>query len=184
MFRTVHIQKNWCNLIGMCNIQDIVHLGMESTVEFTLVRAAEAEVLPASGVTLLADAGETEGALTSNRSLFEVGSAGAPPHFHSGASELFFVLDGSLDVLLDKEIVTVTTHDLLVVPAGMPHAFAPSKERSADVLFVYTPSKPRFDYYRLLERLYTGAASPQELTETQDRFDNHYVDSPVWEARG
>lgn len=150
---------------------------------FTLVRAAEAEVLPASGVTLLVDAPDTAGALTSNRSRFEVGSAGAPPHFHTEAAELFLVLDGSLDVLLDEEIVTITAHDLLVVPAGMPHAFAPSAGRSADVVFVYTPSRPRFDYYRLLERLYTGAADQRELVESQDRFDNHYVDSAVWAAR-
>ena len=122
--------------------------------------------------------------MTSNRSRFDPGSAGAPPHFHSAAAELFFVLDGSLDVLLGKEIVTVTAHDLLVVPPGLPHAFAPTEGCSADVLFVYTPSKPRFDYYRLLERLYTGAADPREITDSQDRFDNHYVDSPVWENRG
>ncbi|WP_281177850.1 hypothetical protein [Actinospica robiniae] len=28
-------------------------------------------------------------------------------------------------------------------------------------------------------------ASPQEILETQDRFDNHFLDSPQWrEARG
>lgn len=150
---------------------------------FTLVRAAEAEVLPASGVTLLADSVGAGGGLVSNRSFFAEGSSGAPPHSHSQASELFFVLDGSLDVLLDEEIVTVTANDLLVMPAGLRHAFAPSIGRTADVLFVYSPAKPRFDYYRLLERLYTGAASVEELTESQGRFDNNYEESAVWAAR-
>jgi mannose-6-phosphate isomerase-like protein (cupin superfamily) len=150
---------------------------------YTLVRATDAEVLSASGITLLADAEGTGGVLTSNRSFMAEGSDGAPPHFHRGAAELFYVLDGKLDVLLDKEIVTVTANDLLVVPAGLPHAFAPAAGSSADVLFVYTPSKPRFDYYRLLERLYTGAADVAELADTQDRYDNHYVDSSVWAAR-
>ena len=150
---------------------------------YTLVRATDAEVLPASGITLLADAAGTGGVLTSNRSFMAAGTDGAPPHFHSAAAELFFVLDGRLDVLLGEEIVTVTANDLLVVPAGLPHAFAPAKGASADVLFVYTPSKPRFDYYRLLERLYTGEADAAELADTQDRYDNHYVDSPVWTAR-
>lgn len=149
----------------------------------TLVRAADAEVLPASGITLLADAASTGGVLTSNRSFMAEGTDGAPPHFHNDAAELFFVLDGKLDVLLGEEIVTVTANDLLVVPAGLPHAFAPAAGASADVLFVYTPSRPRFDYYRLLERLYTGEADAAELTETQDRYDNHYFDSPVWAAR-
>lgn len=152
--------------------------------EFTLVRAGDAEILPASGVTLLADAESTGGRLTSHRSRFAGGSAGAPPHFHKTAAELFLVLDGSLDVLLDNEIVTITADDLLVVPPGLPHAFAPSAARSAEVLFVLTPAKPRFDYYRLLERLYTGAATQQEIVDSQDRFDNHYVESPVWEKRG
>lgn len=151
--------------------------------DYTLVRATDAEVLPASGITLLADAAGTGGVLTSNRSFMAAGTDGAPPHLHSGAAELFFVLDGTLDVLLGEEIVTVTVNDLLVVPAGLPHAFAPAKDASADVLFVYTPSKPRFDYYRLLERLYTGEADAAELADTQDRYDNHYVDSPVWTAR-
>lgn len=139
--------------------------------------------LPASGVTLLADAAGTNGLLTSNRSLFKPGSDGAPPHFHSGAAELFFVLDGALEVLLGEEIVTVTTHDLLVVPPGMTHAFAPAPGESADVLFMYTPSKPRFDYYRLLERLYTGNADVSELSATQDRYGNHYAESPMWVNR-
>lgn len=149
---------------------------------YTLVRGDEAEILPASGITLLADAAATGGVLTSNRSFMPAGSAGAPPHFHRGAAELFYVLDGRLDVLLGEELLTLAARDLLVVPAGTPHAFAPAGG-AADVLFVYTPSKPRFDYYRLLERVYTGDADAAELGTTQELYDNHYVDSPVWAAR-
>jgi mannose-6-phosphate isomerase-like protein (cupin superfamily) len=148
----------------------------------TLVRATDAEVLAASGITLLADAGPTGGLLTSNRSYFKQGSDGAPPHFHERAGELFFVLDGSLDVLLGAEIVTLTTSDFLFVPPNLPHAFAPTNDREADVLFVYTPGKERFEYYRLLERLYTGAASVQEVIDSQETYDNHYFESAVWQT--
>lgn len=148
-----------------------------------LVRASDAEVLAASGITLLADAEATGGRLTSNRSLMHQGTDGAPPHYHAHAAELFFVLDGALDVLLDEEILTLRRNDFLVVPPNLPHAFAPAAGADADVLFVYTPGKARFDYYRLLERLYTGEASPEEIVDSQERFDNHYVDSPVWQAR-
>jgi mannose-6-phosphate isomerase-like protein (cupin superfamily) len=151
--------------------------------EYTLARDAEVEMLPHSGITLLADAATTGGVLTSNRSYLAEGTDGAPPHVHDDAAELFYVLDGRLDVLLGEEVLTLAKDDLLVVPAGMPHAFAPSKGTAADVLFVYTPGKPRFDYYRLLERLYTGEATVEELNRTQDLYDNHYVDSPVWENR-
>jgi hypothetical protein len=37
-----------------------------------------------------------------------------------------------------------------------------------------------FDYYRLLDRVHRGEADPREIGESQERFDNHYVDSPLW----
>ncbi|KOX22359.1 cupin [Saccharothrix sp. NRRL B-16348] len=151
---------------------------MENTL---LVRADQAEQLdadPAAVVTLLAD---LDG-LTSNRSTFRDGSDGAPPHFHTRASELFFVLDGTLQVLLDQDVVTLERGDFLVVPPHVPHAFGALKGADADVLFVFTPGMGRFDYYRLLDRVQRGEASPQEIRDSQDRFDNHYVDSPAWQA--
>jgi hypothetical protein len=36
-----------------------------------------------------------------------------------------------------------------------------------------------FDYYRLLERVYRGEASVEEIRASSQRYDNHYVDSPV-----
>lgn len=146
-----------------------------------LVRADRAESLdadPAAVVTLLAD---LDG-LTANRSTFRDGSAGAPPHFHTRASELFFVLDGTLQVLLDRDVLTLERGDLLVVPPRVPHAFGALKGADADVLFVFTPGMGRFDYYRLLDRVQRGEADAGEIRASQDRFDNHYVDSPAWQA--
>jgi quercetin dioxygenase-like cupin family protein len=148
-------------------------------------RAADAEVLeadPTSVITLLADADDTGGKLTSNLTHFEPGNAGAPPHQHSRGAELFYVLDGSLQMLLGGEVTVFGKGDLVVVPPGMHHAFAPAPGASADVLIVFAPGTERFAYYRLLDRLHQGDASVQDLYDTQDRFDNHYVDSPAWEA--
>ncbi|WP_121003505.1 cupin domain-containing protein [Saccharothrix australiensis] len=146
-----------------------------------LVQAVKPEKLtadPAAVVTLLAD---LDG-LTANRSTFLDGADGAPPHFHTRASELFFVLDGTLQVLLDQDVVTLERGDLLVVPPRVPHAFGAPRGADADVLFVFTPGMGRFDYYRLLDRVQRGLADPAEIRASQDRYDNHYVDSPVWAA--
>jgi quercetin dioxygenase-like cupin family protein len=151
----------------------------------TLTRAAEAEVLtsdPGCLITLLADAGGTGGALTSNRSTFAAGADGAPPHAHRHLTELFFVLDGALQVLVGEEITVLEAGDLLVVPPGTTHAFAAAPDRTADVLFVFAPGRERFEYYRLLDRLHRGEGSWDELAATQDRFDNHYAESAAWEA--
>jgi mannose-6-phosphate isomerase-like protein (cupin superfamily) len=151
-----------------------------------LLRAAAAETLdgdPGSVIALLADVDTTAGLLTSNRSLMRAGSEGAPPHYHRHAAELFFVLDGRLEVLLDDRIDVLEAGDLLVVPPGMPHAFAPTADSDADVLFVFTPGTARSDYYRLLDQAHRGEVDWSLIAESQDRFDNHYVDSAIWARR-
>jgi quercetin dioxygenase-like cupin family protein len=148
-----------------------------------LVRAAEAEVLSASGVTLFADITDTGGHLTSHRSIFKPGKEGAPPHLHKEAAELFFVLTGALRVLTGDEVITLTQGDFLVVPPNTPHAFEAAGSEDTEVFFVLTHAKPRFDYYRLLESVYRGETAPAELAKTSDLYDNHYVESPAWQAR-
>ncbi|TCO49361.1 cupin domain [Kribbella antiqua] len=148
-----------------------------------LIRAAEAEVLSASGVTLFADVPDTNGHLTSHRSIFKPGKEGAPPHQHKEASELFFVLAGSLRVLTGDDIIVLGQGDFLVVPPNTPHAFEAAGTEDTEVLFVLTHAKPRFEYYRLLERAYRGEVDFAELAATSDLYDNHYVESTAWSRR-
>ncbi|MGX1564253.1 cupin domain-containing protein [Streptomyces sp. NPDC055506] len=147
-----------------------------------LTRAADAETTrdPSSVMTLLADSGDTGGRLTGYRSTFAEGAVGAPAHLHTKASEMFFVIDGALQVLVGEEITVLEAGDFLVVPPHTPHAFAAAPGRTADVLFVFTPGAGRFDYLRLLGRVMRGEADPQEIKDSSERFDNHYVDSPAW----
>lgn len=160
---------------------------LPATLSATLTSAADAERLAdarGSLITLLADSDTTGGALTCNRATLEPGVAGAPPHFHTRATELLFVLDGTLRVLVDDEVRTLTAGDLVTLPPRVPHAFAPTEGARADVLVVFTPGMDRFDYYRLLQRVHDGVADPAEIGASAERFDNHYVESPVWPARG
>ncbi|MEV4938418.1 cupin domain-containing protein [Streptomyces zaomyceticus] len=147
-----------------------------------LTRAATAETAadPSSVMTLLADSGSTGGQLTSYRSSFVKGAVGAPAHFHIKASEMFFVLGGSLQVLVGEELTVLEQGDFLLVPPHTPHAFAAAPGAEADVLFVFTPGMARFDYLRLLGRVMRGEASFEEIKASSEQYDNHYVDSPVW----
>ncbi|MGV9775366.1 cupin domain-containing protein [Streptosporangium sp. NPDC003464] len=151
-----------------------------------LVRAADAEVVgeAPSTVRLLADSSATGGALSTQRVTLGRGADGAAPHHHTASSELFYVLDGALQVLAGEQVVTARGGDLIVVPPHMPHAFAAAPDSGADVLVVITPGVERFDYFRLLARLGRGEATLEELLAAQERFDNHFLDSPLWrEAR-
>jgi mannose-6-phosphate isomerase-like protein (cupin superfamily) len=150
-----------------------------------LVRAAEAERLDSIGHVLLADSSATSGALTSHRVALGRGADGAVPHVHTGASELFYVLDGAFDLLVDDCVVTARTGDLLVVPPRTAHAFAAHRGEIAEALVIATPGIERFDYFRHVVRRRAGTEPAQLLLGLQDQFDTHFADSAAWnQARG
>ncbi|MFI5829376.1 cupin domain-containing protein [Streptomyces sp. NPDC051578] len=147
-----------------------------------ITRATTAESVsdgPGSTIVLLTDTPE----LTCNTAVFEVGAAGAPVHFHTGATEFFHVTEGQLDVLVGDEIHTLGKGDFLSVPPGVKHAFAPAAGHTAEVFVGFTPGMGRFDYYRLLGRVRAGEATVQDIIDSQPVYDNHYAESEAWAGR-
>jgi quercetin dioxygenase-like cupin family protein len=148
-----------------------------------LVRAADAEELGGgpSRITLLADFATTDGAVSANRTSLGPGAGGPPPHYHQDSAEIFFVLGGELRALAGDQVFTLAEGDFLAVPRLMPHAFAATPETGADVLITFAPAaRDRFAYFRLADQVIRGQASPQEILDSQERFDNHFVDVPAW----
>jgi quercetin dioxygenase-like cupin family protein len=151
-----------------------------------LLKGADAEVLTvgASTMHLLADSDDTGGALNANRTVLGAGIDGPPPHFHRRSSEIFFVLAGALHTLAGERSVTLEAGDFLSVPPGVPHSFWAPDDASSEVLILYAPAIPeRFEYFRLVERVLTGHARPEEILDAQERFDNHFVESETWATR-
>jgi len=79
-------------------------------------------------------------------------------------------------------VLTLQAGDLAVVPPAVAHAFAAPPAATADLLIVITPGVERFEYFRLLARFAQGQATLDDLLAVQDRFDNHFLDSPEWRA--
>ncbi|MEU9843384.1 cupin domain-containing protein, partial [Actinomadura sp. NPDC048032] len=133
--------------------------------ESVIVRSAEAEVIGRSPVTirLLADSGSTGGALSTQRVTLATGADGAKPHRHDGSAEMFYMLDGAAQLLSGEQVVTAERGDLVVVPPGLPHAFAAAPGESADILIVITPGVERFEYFRHLERIAYGKGRTARL---------------------
>ena len=133
-----------------------------------------------AAMNLLFDASDTAGALSSLEVRLAAGADGAAPHHHRRSAEMFHVLDGELRVLAGDEIVTVESGRSVVIPPLMPHAFGATLDVGARVLIVLTPGVERFGYFRLLARIQAGEATLDELAAAQDRYDNHFVDAPLW----
>ncbi len=146
-----------------------------------VVRADQAEHLDQIGHVLLADSSATAGALSSHYVSLGRGADGAVPHRHDHSSELFYILGGAFDLLVEDRVVAARTGDLLIVPPGAPHAFAARKDSAAEALVIATPGIERFDYFRHLVRRREGTEPAEVLLGLQDRFDTHYLDSPAWQ---
>ena len=149
-----------------------------------IVREADAEVLGLAQLStrLLADSDATGGALSVMRTTMGEGIEGARPHTHSKSAELFYVLDGQLQLLAGEKVITAGKGDLVVVPPNLAHAFATTPGHCADFLIVQAPGLERFGYFRLVERLSRGEATLEDLMASQELYDNHFLESLIWRA--
>ncbi|MEV5573859.1 cupin domain-containing protein [Spirillospora sp. NPDC052269] len=144
-------------------------------------QAAEVVGLPAGGAfTLLADASQTAGALGANRLTLGPGRDGAKPHYHALSTELFYVMDGTMEFLLGDRVQTVGAGGLVVVPPRLPHAFGAVAGAGADLLAVLTPGIDRFGYFRRLARVQHGLEPFEALRSEQDRYDVYFVEAERW----
>ncbi|QIS20661.1 cupin domain-containing protein [Nocardia terpenica] len=147
-------------------------------------RAQDAETLhtEAVSVRLLIDSEEAGGGVSTVEVSMARGADGAAPHYHTRSDELFYVVEGELQVLAGDEIVTVGAGGALVVPKFMPHAFGAAPDSAARILIALMPGVQRFGYFRLLERVARGEATLADLGASQEEYDNHFVDAPRWWA--
>ncbi|MDP4505343.1 cupin domain-containing protein [Nonomuraea turcica] len=144
---------------------------------------AEYVALPGGGgFQLLADASDTGGALGANRLLLGKGADGARPHHHALSTELFYVLDGTVEFLLDGLLTSVSRGGLVVIPPRMPHAFGATPGSTADLLVVLTSGVDRFGYFRALGRIQHGLEPFDSLLPLQEHYDVHFLDDPAWTA--
>ncbi len=79
-----------------------------------VVRAGEAEIVGGAPVTgrLYTGSSATGGALSNQRITLLQGAAGAPPHHHTGSSELFYFVPGAAQMLADESVMTSDEGDL------------------------------------------------------------------------
>ena len=131
---------------------------------------------------LLADKADTAGAFSVVRGTLQTGADGARPHTHKGSSELFYVLDGCVDILVGEDVVSAGKGDLAIVAPNTLHAFAAAEGQVADLLILFSPAIDRFDYFRLLKNVVDGKGTGPDILASQERFDNWFADSAAWNA--
>lgn len=114
----------------------------------------------ALGPLLVAPSSATDGEF----GMFEIEiAAGSPPvvpHYHTGFTESFYVLDGTVGIRLGDEEIVAGPGDFAFVPRNGLHGFRNAGEDAARLLVIFTPGIPREEYFRELAELYRGATQP------------------------
>ncbi|MEC3916079.1 cupin domain-containing protein [Nocardia sp. CDC160] len=144
-------------------------------------RDVEAVQLPGGGAFwLLEDAENSHGLFGANRLLLPAGADGTRPHHHTRSTEIFYILSGTMEFLVEGALHQARQGTLISIPPNTTHAFGASSAGPAEFLALLTPGIPRFDYFRQLGRIARGEADWSTMDDLHDRFDVHFDGPPDW----
>jgi mannose-6-phosphate isomerase-like protein (cupin superfamily) len=147
-----------------------------------VVRGTAAELLEfpgGSSMRLLGEGIGTDPTVTVHSAILRHGTEGASPHHHRATTELIYVLDGSLQILVGDRVLSAVAGDVVVIPPRVTHAFA-AAGGDVEILDVTTPGAERFEHFRRLCLVARGCADPTTLAEGQSSHDAFADDSPAW----
>jgi mannose-6-phosphate isomerase-like protein (cupin superfamily) len=98
-----------------------------------------------------------------------------PPHRHSNCSEAYFVLDGTVSVIVEDEELTVRPEDFVLVPRGTAHTFGNAGADEARLLVIHAPAMD--GYFAGLHELWNGdePPSPDQERALMTRFGMEVV---------
>jgi mannose-6-phosphate isomerase-like protein (cupin superfamily) len=99
------------------------------------------------------------------------------PHIHGELSEMFYVLEGEIDILAGDRRLIGREGDMVAVPPKTIHAFRNCAQRPSKFLLLFCPPQNREQYFREIEAIFrSGAPNIRELREELDaRFDTRRV---------
>ncbi|MEI2578745.1 cupin domain-containing protein [Scytonema sp. PRP1] len=131
-----------------------------------------------SEVTFKAVGSDTHGHLGVFENLIQPGGTAPGPHIHRHMEEMFYVLEGEVEILVGHQKVQGQPGAFVLVPRGTPHAFANRGTKPAKLLIMFTPAGEREKYFEGLAELMKNGQKPNKeaLLELMRRFDQEPVE--------
>ena len=107
---------------------------------------------------------------------------GAVPHFHTGFSESFYILEGSLSLRAGDVTRTVVPGDFVYVPPTGIHVFRNDGDVDTRFLLIFSPGAPREQYFREMAELFSRETpvTQEEVDDVAARHDQINVHDPRW----
>ncbi|GAB1540252.1 cupin domain-containing protein [Scytonema sp. NUACC21] len=131
-----------------------------------------------SEVTFKAVGSDTDGHVGIFENLIQPGGTAPGPHIHRHIEEMFYVLEGEVEILVGERKVQGQPGAFVLVPRGTPHAFANLGTTPAKLLIMFSPGGEREKYFQGLAELIKDGQKPkkEDLLDLMRRFDQEPVE--------
>jgi mannose-6-phosphate isomerase-like protein (cupin superfamily) len=140
----------------------------------TVIAPGEGEVLTVgpSSIALKATGANTGETMFLSDTTVAPGFPGPPPHVHERLHDMFFVLEGALNMRVGDEELDAGPGTFVCVPPGVVHTFSNPSDQPARFLNFNTPSGWE-NYMRDLAAAFEGGApvTPEEIGKIASRYD-------------
>lgn len=100
---------------------------------------------------------------------------GASLHIHKQMTEIFYVVEGEMELLLNQRKITAIPGALMTVPENTPHGFSNPSLMRSKLLIMFCPADSREQYFEGLAELTKNGRKPsqEELLELTQKFDQY-----------
>jgi quercetin dioxygenase-like cupin family protein len=129
--------------------------------------------------TIKATAASTDGGLYMSEAELEPGTPGPPPHTHSTMTDMFYVLEGELSLLIGGEWRSMPAGSFAAAPPGNVHTFANRSDAPVRFLNISTPGGFEAYMRELFALLAAGPPDPAAMADLLARHDVQVVDQPA-----
>jgi hypothetical protein len=100
-----------------------------------------------------------------------------PPHIHPLQDEFLYILDGTLDFMLDGADATATVGDLVRLPKGLPHGIFNNSGAIAKSLFWVAPTGRLVELFQGLHDL--PEQTPDAVVALAAQYDVNFLPPPA-----
>ena len=151
------------------------------TVEAIVLRAGEGRTvaLRGTGVAYKAEGARVAGGPTFLEFSVAPGFS-TGDHVHSAIEEIFYVVEGRVQIRVGEQLLEANVGDFFLVPPGVAHGFGSLGGEPAKIVLVISPAAAHERYFEELARLLSKPGQPdgQAIAELRQRFDTTQV-SPL-----
>ncbi|MEL6927947.1 MAG: cupin domain-containing protein [Cyanobacteria bacterium J06600_6] len=100
---------------------------------------------------------------------------GPSPHIHKEMTEIFYVLEGEMELVLNQDKIIAPAGTLMSVPENTLHGFSNPNPQQAKFLIMFCPADSREQYFIGLAELRKNGRQPsrEELLDLMQKFDQY-----------